>query len=168
MTQNKRNDLYITKEYLESVFIYDNGKLIWKDSKRKRSATAGYINSRGYVVINIESVRYKAHRLIYIMHFGFAPEVIDHINGNRSDNRIENLRPATLSKNQFNSKIRTNNKTGCKNVRYDKSKKKYIVTFQINNKIKTYFRTTSLEDAIGFANDMRSKLHGEYTNTGKE
>jgi hypothetical protein len=68
--------------------------------------------SDGYLTGAIDGSNYKAHRVIWKMINGEEPESIDHIDGNRSRNVLENLRAATLVENSRNRKIPTNNKSG--------------------------------------------------------
>jgi len=91
----------ITKEYLNKIFIYNNGKLI----RRRTNKIAGGINKRGgYQRIHLNGKAYPSHRLIYIYHYGDIPDnlEIDHINRIKDDNRIENLRLVTSQENMFN------------------------------------------------------------------
>lgn len=81
-------------------FNYANGKLFWGISPSQgvvEGDEAGSINSKGYKCLKLKGNNYKAHRIIYEMHHGKIPEdmVIDHINGDKSDNRIENLQCVT-------------------------------------------------------------------------
>lgn len=97
----------ITKEYLNKIFEYKNGFLIWKIARGpvKIGRIAGTLNSRGYIHIRVDMNFYQAHRLIWIYFNGDIPTglTIDHINRDRADNRIENLRLATSSENNKNS-----------------------------------------------------------------
>ena len=81
-------------------FNYANGKLFWGISPSNgvvEGEEAGCLTAMGYVGVQFKGKHYKAHRIIYEMHHGEIPEgmVIDHINGNKSDNRIENLQCVT-------------------------------------------------------------------------
>lgn len=96
----------ITQEILHETFDYKNGKLYWKGTSGRRTLgkVAGSKNQNGYINICLSGKYYKGHRLIFLYHNGYLPEFIDHINGIRDDNRIENLREATRGQNQRNRK----------------------------------------------------------------
>ena len=101
----------LCKDILQDMFTYEQGKLYWNYSPRANVKTgdeAGSTDAYGYVCIKINQKIYKAHRLIYIMFNGHIPNrlQIDHINGIRNDNRIENLRVVTNQQNQFNKKVK--------------------------------------------------------------
>lgn len=87
-------------------------------SRWKKGQPAGTIDAHGYVVLNVSGKRVKAHRLAWFIVHGEMPALIDHINGDRSDNRIANLRPASRSLNSLNTwDARTSNKrTGLQGV----------------------------------------------------
>ena len=72
---------------------------------------------RGYVLISIDGTRYPAHRLAWLYIYGQWPNgQIDHINRNPSDNRIVNLREATVAENGHNAGLRIDNTSGFKGV----------------------------------------------------
>ena len=89
-------------------FNFDTGKLIWKEGSRK-GKEAGYQTKLGYTIVGIKQgnqrIEYKAHRLIYYMFTGdtLTKKVVDHIDGNRSNNRLNNLRAVTHRKNLQNT-----------------------------------------------------------------
>lgn len=93
---------------LHELFVYRFGNLYWRlDSRRgkvKAGDKAGYVDPQGYVTVGIYGRFYKAHRLIWRMHHpkGKMPHTIDHIDGNRSNNVVENLRIATHAENMRN------------------------------------------------------------------
>lgn len=87
----------ITKHNVHDIFDYDDGTLRWKDSlsgkSRIRGAAAGYVNGDGYIVVETGGKAVAAHRIVWLMHHGVWPQgEIDHLNGVRNDNKIENLR----------------------------------------------------------------------------
>ena len=98
---------------------------------------AGAYNSLGYLTIRIDWVLYLGHRLAWFLVTGEPPLFeIDHENGDPSDNRIWNLRPATHSQNQANQKIDKTNTSGRKGVSWNREKAKWEARIQINGKSK--------------------------------
>ncbi len=87
-----------------SELTYVEGKLFWPSGKEAGSKIKG-----GYIRVKYQGVNYLAHRIVWKLFNGEVPDShIDHINGNTSDNRIENLRPATNGENFANtSKVRS-------------------------------------------------------------
>jgi HNH endonuclease len=99
-----RND--ITSEYIKTMVSYDPETGLFKRLTVGSKKPSQKPNSGGYLRIRIDAVSYKAHRLAWLYHHGKWPEgEIDHINGNRADNRIENLRDVTHTENQRNQKM---------------------------------------------------------------
>lgn len=97
----------ITQETLKSLMTYDQktGVLLWKviDGRIHKDRSVGLIGSDGYVAVKIAGRTYKAHRLVWLYVHGAWPEhFIDHINGVRTDNRLENLRDVEHSINMAN------------------------------------------------------------------
>lgn len=90
-----------------NVFRYENGQLWWKYSKGGRviSKPSGHKRPDGYIGICIDYKGYLAHRIIYEMHYGKIPDstFIDHIDRDKSNNKIENLRLATKQENGRNN-----------------------------------------------------------------
>lgn len=103
----------LTQEYVKQRLDYDSisGLFIWRYNpnmpknwnSRWNGQFAGWLDDKGYVKIGLAGTHYFGHRLAWLYVFGYLPEMIDHINGNASDNRIENLREATMSQNLANS-----------------------------------------------------------------
>jgi hypothetical protein len=96
------------------------------------------------------------------MFYGYLPKYIDHIDGNPSNNKIENLREVTNSQNCKNSKISITNKSGVKNVHWNKENKKWRVQLTINGKTKCFGSYDNLDTAELVAQEARNKYHGEY------
>ena len=148
------------------IFEYRNGRLFWKEpTNPKRTpvgSVAGTVSKRGYVHIQYMNKIYKAHRLVYLMFTGKICELLDHVNGVLTDNRIENLRPATVVQNQRNAVIRKDNSSGVKNVSWHKRVGKWGVQLRINRVIKHFGYYDDLELAELVALEARTKHHKEF------
>jgi len=146
---------------LHSLFEYKDGSLIWK-VKNTKGKVAGALRPTGYICVEIDSKPIMAHRLIWIMHYGY----IDHIDGNRSNNRIENLRVVTRTQNQWNRKNSHNNKFGVKGIRLRKDNNKYEARISINKKRLVLGSFDNLELAELVITEARNKYHQEFANHG--
>jgi len=157
------------KHEIENRFEYREGKLIYRVSPNNRNkigSVAGCSDKDGYILVGLKGALYKAHRLIFLMHHGYMPEHIDHVNGIPSDNRIENLRAATMTENMRNRALQRNNTSGCKGVTFSKSCGKWKVNLRLN-KIRYflgYYEDKELAALV--AASFREKYHGEFCNHG--
>jgi hypothetical protein len=86
----------IPKELLDTV-TYKDGQLF----RRDKPATA--VSSQGYIRFKWRGTRYLAHRVVWAMHHGDTDQIIDHINCDKTDNRIENLRLSNHRANAINT-----------------------------------------------------------------
>lgn len=119
------------------VFDYEDGQLLWKQPGRGRKVgrPVGDKMLNGYIRINVKGRFFYAHRLIYFFHTGKWPELIDHIDCNKANNRFENLREVTKSQNGLNTKeLRLSNKSGFKGVYWSKRANKWIAQCTANRK----------------------------------
>lgn len=123
---------------ITSLFSYqaDDGFLT-RNAGKRAGLSAGRLMDSGYVRVRIGCKTYAEHRLIWAMHFGPIPDgmQVDHINGNRRDNRIENLRLATPSQNQQNYSG-NNGSVDIPGCHYNKKKNRYVAMIRINGKQK--------------------------------
>lgn len=129
-------------DYLNSILRYEpeNGKFYWaylpKTSKKLIGQEAGTVDNLGYLIITIKRKRYKSHRLAWLMFYGQEPNgMIDHINRNKTDNRIANLRCVTNSENMQNKGVMKNNSTGFRGVYWHKRIKKFVASYGLNKKL---------------------------------
>lgn len=105
----------ITYNEVRGLFDYSKGNLYWKVKPSHRvviGAKAGALRPSGYTSVLIKRKAYMLHRLIYLYHHGYLPDVIDHIDRDKSNNCIENLREATHLLNALNRSISKRNTTG--------------------------------------------------------
>ena len=156
----------ITLSRLHELFDYKDGNLIWKIDKSRRVKAgdiAGSLNKLGYIEIGVDRRVYKAHRLIYFYHNGHLPLSTDHIDGNKSNNKIENLRNATTSQNAMNRKISTKNSSGIKGVIWHKRDKKWVVQVKVNSKYHSFGYYDNKELAELMAIEATNKLHKEFS-----
>jgi hypothetical protein len=156
----------ISKELLNEIFHYEDGNLIWKKKIAKNitlNKVAGRTIHHGYKMIGLYGRAYMSHRLIFMFHYGYFPKEVDHIDGNKSNNKIDNLRPATHSQNLKNQKLRTNNVSGCKNVGWSKREQKWRVRLTVNYKEKHigYFLDRELADLVAI--EATNLYHGKFS-----
>jgi hypothetical protein len=97
--KKEQNFPYTHEEFLKLMsYDKDTGILSWRNPRDSRIRNH---TPKGYIKFKIKNVHYRAHRLIWFYHYGRWPssDVIDHIDRNKHNNRIENLREATFSEN---------------------------------------------------------------------
>ena len=128
-------------EHANEMLDYRDGHLYWKAKNNKRhdpSKPAGTLDHRGYITVTYEGKKYGAHRLVWAMHGKEMPVQLDHINRNKSDNRIENLRAVTHQGNRQNQRRpQANSSTGFQGVYYDQNRSpdsRYIATVRVSGR----------------------------------
>lgn len=132
----------ITQLELKACLSYDRdtGIFFWTSPKkgRKPGAQVGSPNGNGYLRIGINGADYFAHRLAWLYCFGQWPKgVIDHINGNRTDNRLCNLRDVTQVENMLNVHMpRCDNTTGYRGVSLHKQSGRFSARLKAGGKYK--------------------------------
>jgi|TARA_B110000908_G_scaffold144814_1_gene174679 hypothetical protein len=159
----------ITQEELKRLFHYDEetGDLT-RLVKTCRGVKVGDIpralNTQGYKRVRINSKLYYQHRLIFLYMEGDTPSYVDHINGDKSDNRWSNLRPATPMSNACNIGKRSNNTSGYKGVYWDKRRQKWCakINVEFRNKHIGYF--TTKEEAYSAYCTAAYRYHGDFAN----
>ena len=159
-----------TQEILNKFFSYETttGKftrILSTGRQALKGSIAGGVNVKGYIVIAVGKNRHYAHRLAFLAVTGnFPTNIVDHIDGNTSNNSWNNLREATYSQNGCNSNLRENHPTGVKGVTHSASGT-YVAQIKLDGKVqKKNFKT--LQEAEHFLLVLRAKVHGEFTNYG--
>ena len=152
----------ITQQRLHELFDYVDGELI-RRGKRKKGGT---VSTRGYKKIGVDYKIYGEHQLVFLHHHGYLPEQIDHIDGNKLNNKIENLRAADNSKNMMNRELLRNNTSGAKGVFWDREYNKWRVAVRSNGVLRSFGRYIDFELAELVATEAREKYHGVFANHG--
>ena len=156
-------------DYLRSVLEFRDGVLynkVFRSSHAVAGKRSAHSHAKGYLEITLKSKSYLEHRIVFYMIHGYCPETVDHINGDKTDNRIENLRAATYSENQCNVPLASNNVSGHKGVSFHKRVKKWRAQISLNKVVKHlgYFETKEL--AVEFVELARDMLHNNFANHG--
>lgn len=114
-------------EKLRNFIKYDNGVLInkYQRGKCKPDTILGTKDRGGYLVMQFDGKLYKVHHIVYYINTGVWPNMLDHIDGNRLNNSIENLRIADHTTNNRNQKIRKTNTFGTVGVSFYNNVKKW-------------------------------------------
>ena len=130
----------LSSRYVKSLLTLEpeTGHLLWRytrGSKALCGQRAGWIDKDGYRRLRIDGQAYAAHRIVWLIVNGSFPNgEIDHINGVRDDNRIENLRVATRSQNQANRKKNSRGSTGIKGVHFHRRHRKFQAHIGVDGK----------------------------------
>jgi hypothetical protein len=90
---------------------------------------------------------------------------VDHINNDKLDNNIANLRWVTLQENQMNRKLSSNNTSNYKGVTFHKQRNKWVAQIMINGKNKNLGYFDNIEDAVNARVKKAEELFGEYKNS---
>lgn len=154
----------LTQKRLHELLIYvpESGVFTWRVSRGSRSqgSTAGTPDAIGYSLIRIDGTFYKAHRLAWMYVNGeFTPHGIDHINRNKSDNSIANLRPATQMQNLQNQSISKRNTSGYQGVNWHSQRKKWRAEIAVNKKTYHLGLFENISDAIFARDSAKATLH---------
>ena len=154
----------LTSDLLHTLFEERDGELYRKVTRggSKAGSRAGHVGNRGYRIVVVNGRQYMEHRLIWIMHGNDPVQMLDHIDGNQLNNRIENLRPATNSQNQMNMRLPKDNTSGIKGVSWNKREQRWIGQVMLNQKsYRTKFFKDKEECGRAVA-ELREKLHKDF------
>jgi hypothetical protein len=157
----------LTQTELKRLLHYDPEtgiftRLIAKCNKVKVGEMVGNRNPKGYLRVNIMNKTHLLHRLAWLYVYGYSPKEIDHINGVKDDNKIENLREAERYENMWNRDKPSTNTSGYKGVDWDRQKMKWRARCRLDGKRKHlgFFDT---KDMAAEAYKMFAKNnHGEF------
>lgn len=149
----------MTQKYLKTQFYYREGFLYRFKYGRQNKPAGSICKKKGYRHIFCKGKRYKAARLIFLYHHGYLPVTVDHIDRNRQNDKIENLRAASFHENQWN-KGKTPRKTTSryKGVHWVENRNKWKAVISVNNYPK-YLGYFEKEDDAGKAYNKAAKFH---------
>lgn len=155
-------------DMLRKIFHYNSetGEFRYKYSRGSASkgSLAGIIDTAdGYRVIRVLGRQYAAHRVAFALTYNRWPQPLcDHINGDKLDNRIVNLREATHTDNLCNSRTPKSNKSGYKGVHWHKRDKRWRARVKLNRKEYVCGHFKTVEEAAQAVAKKRQELHGEF------
>jgi len=157
----------VSREYISTLLRYDpeTGDLYWRVTKSAKAVAgqkAGSVNQHGHVNLQIDKKMYAAHQIVFLLHHGYIPKEIDHINRVKTDNRIENLRPCTSTQNKGNVGLLRTNKTGIRGVSINGKTGKYHAQIKINGKQTYLGRFDTAEEAALMYQGAAKLYFGEF------
>lgn len=174
----------LSQEYLHECLVYDpeSGILTWRVrplehfknehagktwNTRYSGTRAGWPRGDGYLCVFLSGAKYYVHRLAWKMMNGhWPPAQIDHINQDRVDNRLSNLREVTKQENSRNASLRCDNSSGVTGVYWNASKNKWHAQIRVDGERIHLGYLTSKEAAIA-ARKAADARFGFHPNHGK-
>ncbi len=166
LTQNKLKEL---ASYNPETGIFTR---LTSSGGNKVGTTIGCLDSLGYVKCSILGKQTHTHRLAFLYMTGSIPKEVDHIDGDRSNNRWNNLREVTRGQNQYNSKLHRDSTSNVKGLSYHKENGvwKACVIFEGTQYTKSLAASEDCEITkavlTGWLMGVRELLHKEFTNHG--
>lgn len=162
----------MNKDRLNRLFKYypESGELIRATDKNynaKKGDIVGTIANNGYKVVNVDGKLQLVHRVIMTMiHGDITGRSVDHINGNRLDNRIVNLRVVSQLENNRNSSLPKHNSSGFVGVTWCKQQNQWQAYITLDGKLKKLGRFDCKIDAVAARMNANAK-YGFHSNHGK-
>jgi hypothetical protein len=167
----------ISAELLRATMSYDpdTGLLYWKprteksvherrwNSRQAGKRVGGFDHPDGYLKARVFGHAYRVHRLVWLYVYGSWPSGdIDHIDRVKDNNRISNLRIATLRENNINQKVKATNKSGFKGVSWDTRSRKWQVFIRVGGRNKNLGSFREIADAAEAYRRAADVQHGQF------
>ena len=154
----------LTQERLKELLEWNGVNFIWKISYKRKvcGKIAGLLCPDGYRRIRIDGKLYPEHRLVWFYYYGYFPsKQLDHINRNRSDNTLENLRLTQRGQadNMQNTSIRSDNTSGFKGVSWQKDRNLWMARIYFDGVCHNLGRYKTKEQAYQAYLDAKKKYH---------
>ena len=170
----------LTQEEAHRLFEYRDGMLFWRERPRadfksdlawkqwnpKHAGKRAGCWSGHYATVAINRKHHALARIIFLMHHGYLPEIVDHADCNTMNNCISNLRAATKAENQRNAGMYAHNTSGFKGVVWSKACQKWIARIKVFGQTKHLGVFENKELAADFVQLAREMLHGKFANHG--
>lgn len=163
----------LTQAEVRKLFAYhEDGYLVWRvrlNKATKIGERAGTTkgNDKGYLRIKVHGWEYAVHRLVYLWHTGESPTIVDHIDHNRQNNKISNLRSASFSHNSWNAVLRKDAQIKVKGVTYREGKKSpWVAELRVNGKRVLHKSFQTLEEAERAVKEARRIYHKGFHEDG--
>jgi hypothetical protein len=156
----------LTQDLLSALFEYQpDGRLlrtVTTNPRAKAHTYSGCVNKAGYLRTRVLGKLYYNHHLVWFLHHGTWPSALDHINGDKADNRLENLRICSPQQNMHNARKRSDSGTGVKGVNWRAAKNKFRARIVVDRKEISLGHYDTLEEAQQAVTQARTKYHGEF------
>ena len=157
----------LSAEELQEYFAYnpETGVLVWRVNIRqvRAGSIAGTDHSGGYLSVQLRGLRYFVHRVCWAIANGAWPIAeIDHIDGDRRNNKLGNLREATRAENGRNCKLNVNNRSGFKGIYWDKRNCKWRALIGVNGKLLSLGHFDNIANAVRARREATSRYFGEF------
>jgi hypothetical protein len=152
-------------DVLKELFEYRDGCLYWRVSRGpsvKAGSKAGCVNGEGYMVVGLNYRKFLVHRIAWALHGNAPVPLLDHVNGDKTDNRIENLRIGNPEMNMQNMRLRRDSTSGIKGVSWHKQSNRWTGQVWHRNKIYLAGSFTDKEECAAAVRKLREELHGEF------
>lgn len=159
--------LPIDLKLMNKLFFLDvkTGALIRRVTRSpnaKAGDEVGTVDGKGYLHVNVDRKFIRLHRIVFLMHYGWEPDQIDHINTDKQDNRPENLRPTTSRQNSGNINPPKHNTSGVKGVSKNGKTGFWHAQIKINGKQTYLGRSYDMAEAKKLYEDGAKKHFGDY------
>lgn len=148
---------------LKELLEYRNGRLYWRVNRvRARAGNEAGWFSNGYRRVTVDKIKLRASHIVWALCHGRWPALeLDHVNGDKQDDRIENLREATHQQNGWNQPASPRNTSGVKGVHFHKKNRKWTATIRAGAP-QHLGSFDSCEAAAVAYNAAATRLHGEF------
>lgn len=159
-------DKLFLREHLEyqsdGTFVRIKKSGTRSNSTFKGQIVCGHKRSDGYKIVSIANIRGYFHHAIWIYHYGNDFKFLDHKNGDRSDNRIENLRTADTFSNSWNRKRGSHNTHGEPGLRWRPERNCWTGGIRVKHVFHRIPHTKNKNEAVKMLRDLKRRLQGDY------